>query len=60
DGLVAAHTHVAVASEIAEENASGPGSFAVAYLDALYNVNADTIRSRARIESFDLPAGMQN
>ncbi len=60
DGLVAAHTHVAVASEIAEENASGPGSFAVAYLDALYNVNADTIRSRARIESFDLPAGVQN
>ncbi|MGC0364554.1 hydroxyethylthiazole kinase [Rhodococcus sp. 27YEA15] len=60
DALIAAHTHVAVASEIAEENSSGPGSFAVAYLDALYSVDADTIRSRARIEQFALAAGAQN
>ncbi|MEE2034207.1 hydroxyethylthiazole kinase [Rhodococcus chondri] len=51
-GLAAAHTHVAVASEIAEENSSGPGSFAVAYLDALFTVDTDTLRSRARIEAF--------
>lgn len=60
DGLVSAHVHVAVASEIAEENSTGPGSFAVAYLDALYSVDADTIRARARIESFELPTGAQN
>lgn len=60
EGLVAAHAHVAVASEIAEENSTGPGSFAVAYLDALYCVDADTIRARARVESFELPSGAQN
>ncbi|MGG7102819.1 hydroxyethylthiazole kinase [Rhodococcus sp. 24CO] len=60
EGLVAAHTHVAVASEIAEANSTGPGSFAVAYLDALHAVDADTIRARARVESFELPAGAQN
>ncbi|MEU5844236.1 hydroxyethylthiazole kinase [Rhodococcus sp. NPDC047139] len=54
-GLAAAHAHVAAASEIAEENSTGPGSFAVAYLDALYAVDADTLRARARIEPLDLP-----
>ncbi|MGW0175713.1 hydroxyethylthiazole kinase [Rhodococcus sp. NPDC003322] len=52
-GLAAAHAHVAVASEIAEANASGPGSFAVAYLDALYTVDATTLADRARVETFD-------
>ncbi|NMM88152.1 hydroxyethylthiazole kinase [Rhodococcus sp. SRB_17] len=60
EGLVAAHTHVAVASEIAEKNSTGPGSFAVAYLDALYTVDADSIRTHARVESFELPTGAQN
>ncbi|WP_443208884.1 hydroxyethylthiazole kinase [Rhodococcus rhodochrous] len=55
-GLAAAHTHVAVASEIAEENSTGPGSFAVAYLDALFAVDADTLRARARVEPFELPS----
>lgn len=54
-GLAAAHAHVAVAAEIAEQNSTGPGSFAVAYLDALYSVDADTLRARARIDAFDLP-----
>ncbi|MBH0119026.1 hydroxyethylthiazole kinase [Rhodococcus sp. NPDC003382] len=53
-GLAAAHAHVAVAAEIAEENSTGPGSFAVAYLDALYAVDADTLRARARIEALEL------
>lgn len=53
-GLAAAHTHVAVAAEIAAENATGPGSFAVAYLDALYNVDAGTLARRARIEPLDV------
>ncbi|UVT23125.1 hydroxyethylthiazole kinase [Rhodococcus pyridinivorans] len=55
-GLAAAHTHVAVASEIAEENSTGPGSFAVAYLDALFAVDAGTLRARARVEPFELPS----
>ncbi|KLL96248.1 hydroxyethylthiazole kinase, partial [Rhodococcus sp. IITR03] len=55
-GLAAAHAHVAVASEIAEENSTGPGSFAVAYLDALFAVDADTLRARARVEPFELPS----
>lgn len=58
-GLAAAHAHVAVASEIAEENSSGPGSFAVAYLDALYTVDTDILRSRARIEALN-PAKDEN
>jgi len=52
-GLAAAHAHVAVASEIAEEKASGPGSFAVEYLDALYSVDAATLAARARIDTID-------
>lgn len=59
-GLAAAHTHVAVAAEIAEQNSSGPGSFAVAYLDALYAVDADTLRTRARIEAIELPKKDEN
>ncbi|MFD6894426.1 hydroxyethylthiazole kinase [Rhodococcus sp. NPDC060086] len=59
-GLAAAHTHVAVAAEIAEQNSSGPGSFAVAYLDALYAVDADTLRARARIEAIELPKKDEN
>ncbi|QCQ91563.1 hydroxyethylthiazole kinase [Rhodococcus sp. SGAir0479] len=52
-GLAAAHAHVAVASEIAEEKSSGPGSFAVEYLDALYSVDAATLAARARIDTID-------
>lgn len=53
-GLTAAHTHVAVASELAQRNSSGPGSFAVAFLDALAAVSPDDIRAQARIERLDL------
>lgn len=59
-GLAAAHAHVAVASEIAEENSTGPGSFAVAYLDALYAVDADVLRARTRLEPLDLPTKDSN
>lgn len=55
-GLAAAHAHVAVAAEIAETRSSGPGSFAVAYLDALYTVDAGTLADRARIEAFAIDA----
>ncbi|WP_371382504.1 hydroxyethylthiazole kinase [Rhodococcus sp. GXMU-t2271] len=52
-GLAAAHVHVAVAAEMAEAAAAGPGTFAVAYLDALYTVDADTLRARAQLEVFE-------
>lgn len=48
-GLVAAHTHFAVAAELAEAKASGPGSFAVAFIDGLDAVDAAALRGRARI-----------
>lgn len=50
-GLVAAHTHFAVAAEIAEQTAKHPGSFAVAFLDALDQVSESLLRQRARIDT---------
>ncbi|MER9580813.1 hydroxyethylthiazole kinase [Mesorhizobium sp. M0276] len=50
-GLVAAHTHFAVAAELAEAIASRPGSFAAAFIDALDAVNEASIRGRGKIES---------
>ncbi len=41
---------VGVAGEVAAESARGPGSFAVAVLDALHGLDAATIVQRARIE----------
>jgi hydroxyethylthiazole kinase len=46
---VAAIAVYTVAAELAAERASGPGSFGVAFLDALATVDADAIRSRAVI-----------
>lgn len=53
-GLVTAHAHVAVAAERAAATASGPGSFAVAYLDALDSVGPDDLRAHARVEALSL------
>lgn len=44
---VAAITVYTVAAELAAERAAGPGSFAVAFLDALAAIDADTVRARA-------------
>ncbi len=49
-GLVAAHTHFAVAAEIAAASAKGPGSFLVAFVDALDAVDEAALRRLARIE----------
>ena len=38
-----------VAGELAAETAQGPGSFAVAIVDALYNLDARTLRARAKV-----------
>ena len=48
-GLVAAHVHFAVAGEIAEAAAKGPGSFAAAFLDALDAIDETALRERERI-----------
>jgi hydroxyethylthiazole kinase len=50
-GLVAAHTHYAVAAELAAAKAKGPGSFAAAFLDALDAVDEAALRRLAKIES---------
>ncbi|MFD2092595.1 hydroxyethylthiazole kinase [Blastococcus deserti] len=42
-GAVAAHAHVALAAERAAAAAAGPGTFAVAWLDALDGVDGDAV-----------------
>ncbi|RKD84620.1 hydroxyethylthiazole kinase [Kushneria marisflavi] len=46
---VAAHVHVAVAAELAEQHAQGPGSFAMAWLDALDQVDDALLRQRGLV-----------
>jgi hydroxyethylthiazole kinase len=38
-----------VAGELAAAKASGPGTFATAIIDALYNLDAATLVSRAKV-----------
>jgi hydroxyethylthiazole kinase len=38
-----------IAGELAAEASRGPGSFAVALLDAMHHLNGDTLQSRARL-----------
>jgi hydroxyethylthiazole kinase len=45
DAMVIAHAHAAAAAEQAERAARGPGSFAMAWLDALDNVDLATFLS---------------
>lgn len=40
-----------VAGDIAGENANGPGSFGVHFLDALFSLDPETIRQRAKVSS---------
>ncbi|MQT44764.1 hydroxyethylthiazole kinase, partial [Pseudomonas sp. FSL R10-0765] len=49
--LVSAHVHFALAAELAEATAKGPGSFATAFIDGLDAVDADLIRAKARFEA---------
>ena len=51
DATVAALAFYGVAGEMASENAQGPGSFQVAFLDALHNVTADDLDRMARVET---------
>ena len=52
--LVSAHVHFALAAELAETTAKGPGSFATAFIDGLDAVDADLIRAKARFEASPL------
>lgn len=47
DAVVAAHAHVGAAGTVAGRAASGPGSFAVAWLDALHALTPDEIADLA-------------
>ena len=49
DAAVAALTALAIAGEIAAEQAAGPGSLQIMLLDALHNLDEATVRRRARI-----------
>jgi hydroxyethylthiazole kinase len=40
---------IGVAGEVAADRATGPGSFAVAILDALANLDAATLARRAKV-----------
>lgn len=51
DAVLAAHAHAGVAGTIAARSASGPGSFSVAWLDALYSLACgDTGLAGATVE----------
>jgi hydroxyethylthiazole kinase len=47
----AALVMLGVAGELAAEKAAGPGSFAAAIIDALYNLDAATLAGRAKVTS---------
>lgn len=53
EATVAALASYAVAGELAGEVAQGPGSFAVAFLDALFHLDSEAIAERTRLEVHD-------
>lgn len=53
EATVAALACYAAAGELAGESARGPGSFAVAFLDALHALDGETLRNRLRLEMTD-------
>ena len=44
--IIAAHAHVGAAGSVAAEKSTAPGSFAVAWLDALHELTTDAIDER--------------
>lgn len=50
NAVVAAHAHVGAAAQIAAANSSGPGSFAVAWLDALYHLTPEQILAAVEVK----------
>ena len=49
DAAVGALTHFAVAGTLAHKDASGPGSFAPLFLDALHAVKPDDLEREAEV-----------
>ena len=50
DAVVAAHAHSGAAGMLAAQQASAPGSFAVAWIDALYQLTSERIAELVTIE----------
>ena len=50
DAVVAAHAHSGAAGMVAAQRASAPGSFAVAWIDALYQLTSERIAELVTIE----------
>lgn len=50
DAVVAAHAHSGAAGMLAAQRASAPGSFAVAWIDALYQLTSERIAELVTIE----------
>ncbi len=50
EAAVSAMSVMSIAGEMAAEKALAPGAFNVAFVDALYEVNADIIRKRIKLE----------
>ena len=50
DAVVAAHAHNGAAGMVAAQQASAPGSFAVAWIDALYQLTSERIAELVAIE----------
>jgi len=48
--VVAAHAHSGAAGMLAAQRASAPGSFAVAWIDALYQLTSERIAELVTIE----------
>ncbi|CAM5188025.1 Hydroxyethylthiazole kinase [Castellaniella defragrans] len=56
DATIAAHAHFKLAGEMAGKKAAGPGSFAVAFVDALYTLAAEQMAAaNVRIEVREMP-----
>ncbi|GAA1419783.1 hypothetical protein GCM10009615_07780 [Corynebacterium durum] len=50
DAVVAAHAHTGAAGMVAGESARGPGSFAPAWVDALYNLTPEHIAELVTVQ----------
>jgi hydroxyethylthiazole kinase len=48
---LAALMTVGIAGEMAAEHATGPGSLAIGFIDALHAIDADIVRARARVRA---------
>lgn len=49
DAVLAAHAHIGAAGQLAAQRSSSPGSFAVAFIDALYELDFATIATLCSI-----------